>query len=109
MADYAITFARSARRELEALDTSIVRRVISRIDGLAQDPRRPALVSRRANRICGESELEITGLFTASMIDNGLLILSGSAIGEKSIDESKSNHTVHRTAAEKCRGAVLRY
>ena len=39
MADYAITFARSARRELEALDASIVRRVISRIDGLAQDPR----------------------------------------------------------------------
>jgi mRNA interferase RelE/StbE len=39
MADYGITFARSARRELEALDASIVRRVISRIDGLAQDPR----------------------------------------------------------------------
>ena len=31
MAEYAITFARSARRELEALDASIVRRVISRI------------------------------------------------------------------------------
>ena len=39
MADYAITFARSARRELETFDASIVRRVISKIDGLAQDPR----------------------------------------------------------------------
>jgi mRNA interferase RelE/StbE len=39
MADYAITFARSARRELEALDASVVRRVVSRIDGLAQEPR----------------------------------------------------------------------
>jgi mRNA interferase RelE/StbE len=39
VADYAITFARSARRELEILDASIVRRVISRIDRLTQDPR----------------------------------------------------------------------
>ena len=39
MRDYAITFARSAGRELESLDASIVRRVISRIDGLAKEPR----------------------------------------------------------------------
>jgi mRNA interferase RelE/StbE len=39
MADYAITFARSARRELETFDASIVRRVISKIDALTQDPR----------------------------------------------------------------------
>jgi mRNA interferase RelE/StbE len=39
MADYAITFARSARRELERLDASVVRRVISKIESLAQNPR----------------------------------------------------------------------
>lgn len=39
MADYAITFARSARRELETLDASVVRRVIAKVEGLAQDPR----------------------------------------------------------------------
>jgi mRNA interferase RelE/StbE len=39
MGEYAITFARSARRELEVLNASIVRRVISRINGLSQDPR----------------------------------------------------------------------
>jgi mRNA interferase RelE/StbE len=39
MADYAITFARSARRELESLDASVIRRVIFRIDGLAKEPR----------------------------------------------------------------------
>ena len=39
MADYAITFARSARRELETLDASMVRRVISRIESLAQEPK----------------------------------------------------------------------
>jgi len=39
MDDYGVTFARSARRELEALEVSMVRRVISKIDGLARDPR----------------------------------------------------------------------
>jgi len=39
MADYAIAFARSARRELESLDASVIRRVISRIEGLAKEPR----------------------------------------------------------------------
>lgn len=39
MAEYAITFARSARRELETLDASVVRRVIAKVEGLAQDPR----------------------------------------------------------------------
>lgn len=41
------------------------------------------------------------------MIDNGSLILSESAIGEKSIAESKSNHTVHRAALEKCCCAIF--
>jgi mRNA-degrading endonuclease RelE of RelBE toxin-antitoxin system len=39
MTDYAITFARSARREMETLDASVVRRVISKIEALAQVPR----------------------------------------------------------------------
>ena len=39
MADYAITFARSARRELEGLDAPFVRRAIPKIEGLAHDPR----------------------------------------------------------------------
>ena len=52
MADYAITFARSARRELEALDASILRRVIARIDGLAQEPRLPG-----SRKLQGEQNL----------------------------------------------------
>ncbi len=39
MAEYAITFARSARKELEALDAAIVRRVFPRIEALAKEPR----------------------------------------------------------------------
>jgi mRNA interferase RelE/StbE len=37
--EYAITFARSARRELERLERSLVQRVLLRIEELAADPR----------------------------------------------------------------------
>ncbi len=39
MNDYTITFARLARKELEALDVSVVNRVFPRIEALAKDPR----------------------------------------------------------------------
>ncbi|MHC4478212.1 MAG: type II toxin-antitoxin system RelE family toxin [Planctomycetota bacterium] len=39
MAEYRITFARSARRELEALDTTIVNRIFPIIEGLSEHPR----------------------------------------------------------------------
>jgi mRNA interferase RelE/StbE len=39
MPDYAIVFARSARKELEALDPPIIERVIARIEALATEPR----------------------------------------------------------------------
>jgi mRNA interferase RelE/StbE len=39
MPDYAIVFARSARKELEALDPPMIERVIARIEALAHDPR----------------------------------------------------------------------
>jgi len=39
MADYKITFARSARKEIEALEPSLVRRVFPRIEALSQEAR----------------------------------------------------------------------
>ena len=39
MADYSITFARSARKELESLDAFVVQRVFPRIESLAKEPR----------------------------------------------------------------------
>lgn len=39
MAEYSITFARSARRELEPLDSSIILRILSKIETLAVHPR----------------------------------------------------------------------
>lgn len=39
MAEYAITFARSASRELEALSDSLVDRIFPKIEALALNPR----------------------------------------------------------------------
>ncbi len=39
MADYSITFARSARKELESLDATVVQRVFPKIEALTQEPR----------------------------------------------------------------------
>ena len=39
MAEYAITFAKSARREPESLEMPVVARVFTRIEDLARNPR----------------------------------------------------------------------
>lgn len=39
MADYTITFARSARKDLEAMEAAVVRRVFPKIEALAEAPR----------------------------------------------------------------------
>jgi len=41
MAEYAVTFARSARRELEALAPGLGARILARIERLASDPHPP--------------------------------------------------------------------
>jgi len=39
MPDYTITFARSARKELEELDEKLVNRIFQKIEALATNPR----------------------------------------------------------------------
>ncbi|HEX9962232.1 MAG TPA: type II toxin-antitoxin system RelE/ParE family toxin [Pyrinomonadaceae bacterium] len=39
MADYSVTFARSARKELEALSNSLIIRIFSKIEALSIEPR----------------------------------------------------------------------
>ncbi|OGA46825.1 MAG: hypothetical protein A3F74_23375 [Betaproteobacteria bacterium RIFCSPLOWO2_12_FULL_62_58] len=39
MAKYAVVFARSARKELQALDPAVAARVLRRIEALADNPR----------------------------------------------------------------------
>lgn len=38
MADYAVVFARSARQELEALDTPLISRIFPKIEALSKHP-----------------------------------------------------------------------
>lgn len=38
MADYAISFVRSARKELEALPNPLLGRILNKIEGLAKNP-----------------------------------------------------------------------
>lgn len=44
MADYAVVFARSARKELQNLDPQVARRIIKQIEALVSDPRPPGVV-----------------------------------------------------------------
>lgn len=39
MAEFTVTFARSARKELESLDATLIRRILSKIEALAREPR----------------------------------------------------------------------
>jgi len=39
VADYKLSVARSARKELQAMDRLVAMRIISRLESLAQDPR----------------------------------------------------------------------
>lgn len=44
MADYAVVFARSARKELQNLDPQVARRIIKQIEALMIDPRPSGVV-----------------------------------------------------------------
>jgi hypothetical protein len=72
MANYSVTFARSARKELEKLHPSIARRILQRIEALATIPDLPALRDFRVTRIFGEFELETIESFIASMTPLGI-------------------------------------
>jgi mRNA interferase RelE/StbE len=50
--EYRITFARSARRELEALDARLIQRIMAAVDALAKEPR-----PRGCRKLRGESNL----------------------------------------------------
>ncbi len=52
MHDYAVTFAPSARKDLEHLSASVVNRIFPQIEALAQDPR-----PSRCRKITGSENL----------------------------------------------------
>ena len=52
MADYSITFARSARKELESLNAHLVQRIFPKIEALAKEPR-----PKGCRKLRGEKDL----------------------------------------------------
>jgi mRNA interferase RelE/StbE len=50
MANYSVTFARSARKEVEKLHPSIVRRVMQRIEALATIPRPSGVIRLQGHK-----------------------------------------------------------
>lgn len=50
MADYTVTFARSARKELEHLPNHFADRILQRIEALAQNPRPSGVVKLQGNK-----------------------------------------------------------
>ena len=50
MADYTLTFARSARKELENLPANIADRILRKIEALAENPRLPGVVKLQGSR-----------------------------------------------------------
>jgi mRNA interferase RelE/StbE len=50
MADYTITFARSARKELENLPANIADRILRKIEALAENPRLPGVIKLQGSK-----------------------------------------------------------
>jgi mRNA interferase RelE/StbE len=50
MAEYEITFARSARKELESLDADMVRRIFPKLEDLAGNPRPHNCIKMQGSR-----------------------------------------------------------
>lgn len=50
MADYSISFARSARKELEQLSGDVAGRILDKIEVLAGNPRPPGIVKLHGER-----------------------------------------------------------
>lgn len=53
MPEYTVTFARSARKELEYLSANVVNRVFPKIESLARNPRPLTVASSEASRTFG--------------------------------------------------------
>jgi mRNA-degrading endonuclease RelE of RelBE toxin-antitoxin system len=67
MAEYSITFARSARKEFEALDAEIVNRIFPKIERLSRCPRPKNSVKLRGGGNLWRIRIGAYRLFMQSM------------------------------------------
>ena len=82
MTSYAITFARSARKELEALNRPLIARILKRIEALAEDPRPPG-----CRKLVGQANLwrvRIGDYRVIYEIDDGKKLVDINAIRHRS-------------------------
>jgi mRNA interferase RelE/StbE len=98
--EYRVVFARSARRELEGLEATVARRIISRVEALTTDPRPHGCVKLQGAadlwRISGS---ETTVLSTRSTTERASSTSGLCATGATSTGSGFTpNHTFGRTA-----------
>lgn len=82
MADYEISFARAARKDLEALDTQIVNRVFPKIEALSTQPRPGG-----CRKLVGEENLwrvRVGDYRVLYRIDDGRLLVDVIAVRHRS-------------------------
>jgi len=82
MTSYAITFARSARKDLEALNRPLIARILKRIEALAEDPRPPG-----CRKLVGQANLwrvRIGDYRVIYEIDDGKKLVDINAIRHRS-------------------------
>ncbi|MBU0513069.1 MAG: type II toxin-antitoxin system RelE/ParE family toxin [Chloroflexi bacterium] len=82
MPEYAIVFARSARKELEALTPAIISRVFSSIEALSKSPRPKGCRTLRGYR--GFWRIRVGDYRVIYSIDDDLKIVDISAIRHRS-------------------------
>lgn len=100
MADYAVTFARSARRELENLEARHIDRVLARIEGLAAAPRPSGAKKLQGTQQLRRLRSVTTESCMRSMIASGGSTSFGYGTAATCIGSSASNLP--------CRGTALR-
>lgn len=61
MCDYTITFARSARKKIENLNSALVYKIFPKIEALAKEPRPRGCRKLHERKICGVFESVIIG------------------------------------------------
>jgi mRNA interferase RelE/StbE len=50
MADYSVSFARSARKELERLSDEVANRILAKIEALAENPRPAGIIKLQGQK-----------------------------------------------------------
>jgi len=95
VADYSITVARSARRELESLDSSVISRILPKIESLASPRVRTVGANWLARNTCGTFASAIIESFTQFSTKNDASTLSPCAIDAKPAAKQQTRHHSH--------------